>query len=290
MSNVITIEQFFVCVGAQKAGTTWLARTLFSHPDLFMTPVKELHYFDHLAGISQHLNDRKRRSRNRKYHTKRWTQPQRWREFSGQREWYRSYMKNPIDDDWYRSLFAHRSGRVFAGEATPEYALIGRAGFQHLRSLAPNAKILYILRNPVERAWSQLLHHCRKTKIDAGGLSQDDLVGIVTARDFAPHGDYLSVLADLDAVFEASQLRVEFYEDIHADRPAALARICDFIGIDARALPQEDLERRYNRSQSAVMPQAFHEYLQREFAATADAVGKQLGHVPQAWADEFANL
>jgi hypothetical protein len=34
------IENFFVCVGAQKAGTTWLARVLEDHPEIFMTPVK----------------------------------------------------------------------------------------------------------------------------------------------------------------------------------------------------------------------------------------------------------
>ena len=58
-----TIRDFFVCIGAQKAGTTWLARILSSHPELFMSPVKELHYFDHVAGLTEHLSDRKLRSR-----------------------------------------------------------------------------------------------------------------------------------------------------------------------------------------------------------------------------------
>ena len=62
------IENLFVCVGAQKAGTTWLARVLEDHPEIFMTPVKEIHYFDHVAGITNHLNRRRMRSRYRKYH------------------------------------------------------------------------------------------------------------------------------------------------------------------------------------------------------------------------------
>src|SRR5262245_10957802 len=36
----------FLCVGAQKGGTTWLYWQLDSHPDFWMPPVKELHYFD----------------------------------------------------------------------------------------------------------------------------------------------------------------------------------------------------------------------------------------------------
>src|ERR1700751_3860857 len=36
----------FICIGAQKAGTGWLYEQLRAHPDFWMPPVKELHYFD----------------------------------------------------------------------------------------------------------------------------------------------------------------------------------------------------------------------------------------------------
>src|SRR5262245_22296484 len=39
----------FLCVGAQKAGTSWLYRQLEPHPDFWMPPVKELHYLDQLS-------------------------------------------------------------------------------------------------------------------------------------------------------------------------------------------------------------------------------------------------
>src|SRR3954454_22181194 len=39
----------FLCIGAQKAGTGWLYEQLRSHPDFWMPPMKELHYFDRLA-------------------------------------------------------------------------------------------------------------------------------------------------------------------------------------------------------------------------------------------------
>jgi hypothetical protein len=41
----------FLCVGAQKAGTSWLYRQLEPHPDFWMPPVKELHYFDQLSFV-----------------------------------------------------------------------------------------------------------------------------------------------------------------------------------------------------------------------------------------------
>ena len=44
----------FLCVGAQKAGTSWLYRQLEPHPDFWMPPVKELHYLDNLNRTKRH--------------------------------------------------------------------------------------------------------------------------------------------------------------------------------------------------------------------------------------------
>ena len=43
----------FLCVGAQKAGTSWLFHQLTLHPDFWMPPVKEVHYFDSLSRVKR---------------------------------------------------------------------------------------------------------------------------------------------------------------------------------------------------------------------------------------------
>jgi len=45
----------FLCVGVHKGGTTWLYQQLDSHPDFWMPPLKELHYFDQLSRSNAHL-------------------------------------------------------------------------------------------------------------------------------------------------------------------------------------------------------------------------------------------
>ena len=159
------LRDYFVCVGAQKAGTTWLGRVLANHPEMFFTPVKEVHYFDHIRGLTEHLSEKKRRSRLRKHYQRLLTQWGRLSELKAQNSWYTRYMSDPIDDDWYRALFADRRGRRFAGEATPEYAILGVEGFRHLRRLAPSARVIFIMRNPVRQSWSQLLHQCRVRRL-----------------------------------------------------------------------------------------------------------------------------
>lgn len=282
------IDDFFVCIGAQKAGTTWLARILSSHPDLFMSPVKELHYFDHVGGLTQHLSERKLRSRNRKFWQRLLTQWHRFGELKGQRAWYRSYLSGPVDDAWYAALFATRDGKRFAGEATPEYAIIGEDGFRHLHRLAPDARLLFIMRNPVTRAWSQALHHCRTTHRDALRMKADDLIRVMgDAPNFAALCDYATTLETVARVFPPEQVMTMFYEDMHRDREKALRDVCAFIGIgfDAGALPE--LGKRFNRSQDVPLPDDMRAHLRERLRDQALRVKAITGRIPPAWEKEF---
>ncbi len=281
------IERYFVCIGAQKAGTTWLARVLSRHDQVFVTPVKEIHYFDHIAGLTNHLSARKRRSRHRKYHQRMWTQWHRWRGYRAQAPWYRVYMGAGLDDAWYASLFADRGGKLVAGEATPEYALIGKAGLRHIRRLAPDARIIYIMRNPVTRAWSHLLHLCRSRKLDAGKLSVEEFTAMAQEERFEALADYNRVLDALDAEFAHERILLEFYEDIHADREAALNRICRFLGVGFDQECLGGIERRYNPSQQVSMPPELRRVLSSKYRAMALKVEGRMARVPTGWRHDF---
>lgn len=287
MTNSPAIERYFACIGAQKAGTTWLARILAQHADVFVTPVKEIHYFDQIAGLTEQLSERKRRSRYRKYHQRKWTQWNRWREYHAQADWYRAYMKPALDDAWYASLFSERAGKSVAGELTPEYALIGCEGFRHMKRLAPDAHIIYIMRNPVDRAWSQLLHQCRVRKLNEREMSTDDFLKIANEDRFSAIADYSGPLADIAAEFAPSNVLLDFYEDIHDDRVAALGRVCDFLGVEFDATQFGGLDKRFNISQSANMPNELHHVLIKKYSGMVDDVRKRVGRVPEQWEGDF---
>lgn len=285
----VVINDFFVCIGAQKAGTTWLARMLQAHPEIFLTPVKEIHYFDHIRGITEHLSNSKRRSRYRKYHQRMWTKWTQFREYRSQWGWYRDYMKDPINDEWYASLFRHRGAKRFAGEVTPEYAIIGGEGLGHLKALAPEARVLFIMRNPVTRAWSQVLHQCRARGLDATRQSVDTIVSMLSEPRFCQFGDYASTLADLTAVFRSDQTLLMFYEDMHADRLAALEQICGFIGTSYQASYFHEVGRRFNRSQDAALAEPVRAVLRDLYRDQVEAVKQHTGRIPDAWRKEFAS-
>ncbi len=281
------IEDYFVCVGAQKAGTTWLARILEEHPDIFFTPVKEIHYFDHIRNITEHLSDKKRRSRYRKYHQKLWTQWSSFSTYKSQWDWYKAYMKSPIDDDWYCSLFAHRGKARFAGEATPEYAIIGEDGFRHIKALAPKARVIFIMRDPVARAWSQILHHFRSKGEDVEKTAESEIIHLLGSERFVELNDYLTVLDNLARVFASDQVHYAFYEDIHADRLTALEKICGFIGTDFSKNYFPDFTTRYNRSQKADMPDAIRNFLTDRYSDMAGKILTRIGRIPNPWHETF---
>ena len=146
----------FLGIGAQKAASTWLYRCLRAHPRLWLPPIKELHYFTHHtedshAGIAGRLcgkdwvNRRLRRMmKPRLLSDLRSLDPARLR-------WDLRFFLGARSDAWYESLFRAGSSRV-TGEITPEYALMSANEVGRVRTAFPHLKILYLMRDPIDRA------------------------------------------------------------------------------------------------------------------------------------------
>lgn len=118
----LRFEPGFLIVGAMKAGTTFLHACLAEHPSCVCAAEKELHFFDN--------------------------------NFHRGRAWYRS--RFPI-----RRWMESRRGRpLLAGEATPYY-LYHPLSPQRAKETCPGAKIIVLLRNPVDRAYSHYQQNVR---------------------------------------------------------------------------------------------------------------------------------
>ena len=125
----------FFCIGAQRAGTSWLYRQLDAHPDFWMPPVKELHYFDQF-GRTQ-IAPRARDKRD---------------------AWFVKRLKSLaermyIDLDEYARLFELK-GLLLSGDITPAYSTLNDEIIEAIVTRFPDAKVIFFARDPVERAWS----------------------------------------------------------------------------------------------------------------------------------------
>ncbi len=287
----------FLGIGAQKAGTTWLWEMLRRHPQIWMPPAKELHYFDRdqrypspsflasdsrldrLLGKGEPDRDFRRIARAQ---LRSWWQQRDWPAL----RWGLRYFFGGRDDHWYRSLFADAPPGTRRGEITPSYSILDDDDVARAARLFPALKIILLLRNPIERAWSQLRFEFGRGRF----ATLDDLPAV---RDFldAPaqvlRGDYLRTITIWERHFPASQMHISFYDDI-TGRPAEMLRdILLHLGADPDRLrlSEEDLSRRVLASREAPMPPAIRDFLKAKYQPQIRTLANRLGVLGERWLD-----
>lgn len=270
----------FLCIGAQKAGTTWLFDKLGRHPQMWMPPVKELHYFDHLFV-----------ERNRQ-----WTL---WHIRTGVRRAIRWHVSNAEEFDlqhmrylarlatvdvfterWYRFAFEHRAayGRV-TGDITPEYSTIPEAGIAYVRRLLGAVKIIYIIRDPVDRALSQIRMAAMRRSITEA--DESEWLKIANEPDIENRGAYSVYIPRWRTAFAGEDLLFIPFQRIAADPLAVLREVERFIGVGEHEY--EGLRRRVHATAPIGVPDAVKTHL-------AERLGPERRFIEASFGHEFAAL
>lgn len=189
----------FVGVGAARSGSTWAARVLNEHPEVFVPSRKELHLFNN--GRLFRKDDRlgyRGQSRLRRY-------------FSG------------LED-----------GQT-AGEFTPRY-MISKDALRRIRKNLGDVKIICILRDPVERAYSQyryFIHNKRKEH-------EPDFERALTGKfreDYITKSQYAPLMRLIYDLFDDNHVLWILYDDLSLN-PGKVARILyEFLGVDSAYRP-----------------------------------------------------
>jgi hypothetical protein len=225
----------FLIIGAQKAGTTWLHRNLQTHPQIWMPKEKELHYFDEKLGAKTSLRSKLwgERAMDQRWRRQIRRQMGRYSKFSpSDIAWDLRYFLGSWNDDWYASLFAQGGGRA-VGETTPEYSVLGRRRIAHVRAIMPHAKLILMMRNPIERAWSQSLMEVRER--DLAEVTDEEFLALFESKRSRMFSDYAKTLKNWGAFFPKGQIFVGFLEDVHFYPNRLLARLYRFLGVDPSA-------------------------------------------------------
>jgi len=239
----------FLCIGAQKAGTTWLHDNLSQQPEVWLPPVKELHVLDHPSPSLL-----KRVFGSRRYHAKARANVKSAAmgllNGSGNLEtfktaWRLAYGKRDLD--WYSLLFPSQPGLV-CGEICPGYARLSPQVISSLVERNPKLKIIYLLRDPLDRAWSSVAMHFRKQgrqtiiKEAIGSAEREQLLGRIRNPTFLSHCRYDENISNWLRYLPADQIYFGFFERIEAEPSEYLADILRFLGIaqkPAAAAPTE---------------------------------------------------
>ena len=245
----------FIGIGAQKAGTTWLHRNLSVHPQIFM-PRKEVHYFDRKIddrsnAISRLLGKRPSDEQWRRQ-TKHWLGLHARTLSLRELLWDLNYYMRTYDDDWYASVFEPVQGRV-TGEITPAYSALDKGRVARVHRLAPDAKIIFMVRNPIERLWSQTVMSFDKVERgSAGSASEKKLLRRVGRASFQSLTDYLRTLDTWRLFYPEERIFLGFLEDIHFFPEGFLQTVFGFLDVDSSFRPPEPERKVHARSENSM--------------------------------------
>jgi len=162
----------FLCIGMQKAGTAWLYDQLKHHPDFWIPLVKEFHYLD--RDIVRMSNPRKllemmqRAPKRLEKHRRPWDE--RDVEFLNEAA---SLAGKPRDIAQYAALFRFKNG-LLTGDITPGYSRLSDEVVAEVGRALPGVKIVLMIRDPLDRAWSQICMAARNDRFDTGLLKEPE--------------------------------------------------------------------------------------------------------------------
>jgi len=263
-------------VGAPRAGTTWLATYLSRHPQFYMSPLKELHYFDarFLPETCAYFNHVYIHSLLTLGET------------IDNRDHIRMRVDMIEDPSLYLKYFERYRGdaRCF-GEFSPAYCLLESAMIKRITALHPKVKFLFILRNPLERFISNAFYMLHSLDVDLHSPDQYVRTSLYS-KHLRARADYRRTLTDYDRAAPGQVLYL-FYERLFCDD--TIRRVCEFCGIDF--LPAR-YGLRVNASKSPVAARLtdqtrsqVYQQLAEQYAFVRDYFA---GDIPENWLADMA--
>ncbi len=213
----------FLIIGAPKCGTTALYYCLEQHPEIYMSPGKEPAFF-------AFEND-----------------PPAYRAPFGKEA--RANKRAIVSLSEYVALFDGVRSEKAVGEASTTYLYHPRAP-KRIHAHIPEAKLVAILRNPIERAYSSFLHQIRE-----GREPLEDFKEALLAEEerlaenygnlwrYVDLGLYSQQLERYYSIFEKNQIRIYLYEDFSEAPESMLVDLFQYLGVDPTFRPKNG---RYN--------------------------------------------
>ncbi len=254
----------FLCIGAQRAATTWLYHNLKAHPQVWMPPYKELHYFDLPQGTSTLRLWYRRPNSFRRQIANNLGGALRAGDLTSL-GWYRRFLLGRRSPEWYLSLFV-RAGDRLTGDMTPAYAALAAPRVKEITKWLPEVKILFILRNPIERAWSQLnMKSWNLRALPGNRLPLSVARSLLNSRAIELRSDYLSTLAAWESCIPKERLFIDYYERIQETPIEFLDRLGRFLGLAVALDAGPATVSRYNAYEKPPVPQELRSELARRY-------------------------
>ena len=236
----------FLCIGAQKAGTTWLFSMMSNHNEIHLPKqVKELHYFD-------------------------------W-------QFYRSLR-------WYSQFFENNENRV-KGEITPGYSILSESRVKFISQIMPKVKVILLIRNPIDRAWSHMLMNLYRDKHRQPNLDLDRkkiMAHLLSERSTA-RGSFKTIIERWSRYMEDDNIHFAFFDSITTNPKEMLNKVFHFLGVSEVSDWQNyDFSIRPNRGVAAEITDEYASVLQEIYKEDLTYLKLRFDYLPN-WKSNGVN-
>lgn len=128
--------------------------------------------------------------------------------------------------EWYQSLFRTSDSRSRkTGEITPAYTILPEERIRECQEHFPDLKLIYLIRNPIERAWSSAKMALKRAEMEIHEASDQWFLDHFRSQGSMLRGNYESCLRNWYEVYPDDQLLVAMFDELQQD-PASLLRRC----------------------------------------------------------------
>ncbi len=226
----------FLCVGAQKSATTWLAAALDRVPGVFLPTIKESHFFRETSATpfswAGPLRRRNAQRRRMSYADRRDLNPEEQR----LNDQLLHFCADDVDENWYRAIFDFARPGDVCGEVCTSYLGLTDLDIARVRRINPEIRVVLLVRDPVDRVWSHLRMQQRS---EGGRINFERMFSAPGARDiYLEYTDYAGAIPRWSAGVGPDRLRVIVFDRVREDPAGVLSEVLDHIGI-----PHERVER-----------------------------------------------
>lgn len=257
-------------IGAQKAATSWLHENIGANPGAWVPPFKELHFFDH-----------KFIPANRRWtawHVKRGIAEARKRAHANQDEYltYLDSLEKPplLNGTWYKRVFSQCPHNAIGFDVTPEYSSLPKEGIEFaLRFLGRGVRAIYIIRDPVERALSQIAMNVRRA--GAAPLAHCDWIALAEAADVVDRGNYIRNVSNWDACIGTDRICYISFKRIELEPLTVLRELELFCGLPPFHYP--NASRKVFPRGNVEIPDFVKDHLRDLLAPQIDFIRKRFG-------------
>ena len=171
------------------------------------------------------------------------------------------------------------------GEITPGYSIIPLERIQFIQNIMPDVKLIFLMRNPIRRAYSQALMNLVKLRNrNIEDVHESEFYAHFKAARSVKRGDYQAILNNWLSVFPRDQLYVAFFEDI-VNRPRELlGEVFDHIGVS------RDVEwscfpyiKVVHKGLSIPLPKQYRAFLEDMYRRDIDMLHERFGAAVAGW-------